>query len=68
MLVIVDRKLIIVLKTAGFTGIDDPYEPPLKCEVCTSADPSRIIIIVVVVVVRRSLTLKKNYIIVCCAD
>lgn len=20
--------------TAGFTGIDDPYEPPLDCEVC----------------------------------
>lgn len=19
---------------AGFTGIDDPYEAPLKCEVC----------------------------------
>ena len=24
--------LIVILLFAGFTGIDDPYEPPLNCE------------------------------------
>lgn len=25
---------IFIWHFAGFTGIDDPYEPPLNCEVC----------------------------------
>jgi hypothetical protein len=24
----------VYLYAAGFTGIDDPYEPPCSCEVC----------------------------------
>lgn len=31
--------LIMYLYAAGFTGIDDPYEPPCGCEVCICIVP-----------------------------